>query len=221
LLGRISHPALRQQIDAAEVYLAKLRADPARDPARLSQTIDALNKMRFEAVLGSEIRSTRAGTVVEMMNMDGQTVNQGDPIVSIEYAHTPLNAVLYLPPRSNAKLLRPGMTAEISPVTSRRERHGYLIGKIVSVAKYPSTEAGMMAMLNNAALVRELSPDGPPIAVEIELTPDRTSSSGYRWSSDEGKPLDVTSGTLVGGTFIVASRRPISLVFPMFDRSHH
>jgi hypothetical protein len=111
------------------------------------------------------------------------------------------------------------MTAEISPVTSRRERDGYLIGKVLSVAKYPSTQAGMMALINNADLVRELTPDGAPVAVEVELVPDLSSASGYTWSSDAGKPLDISSGTLCTGSFVVETRRPISLVFPMLDRS--
>jgi hypothetical protein len=219
LLGHIAKPALRQQIAAAEAYVARLKAEPTVDPIRLAQAAEALNRLRFNAELGSEIRSERQGVVVEAKAMDGDTVREGEPILSIEYAHTPLRAVLYLPPRGHAKLLRPGMTAEISPVTSRRERDGYLIGKVLSVAKYPSTQAGMMALINNADLVRELTPEGAPVAVEVELVPDPSSASGYSWSSEAGKPLDISSGTLCTGSFVVETRRPISLVFPMLDRS--
>ena len=186
------------------------------DP-RLQQRI-AAGQARTDAAPGAEIRSARAGVVVEALASDGDTVSVGQPVLSIEDDHAPLRAVIYLPARSNAKLLRPGMTAEISPVTSRRERDGYLVGRVVGVSKYPATAAGMTALLRNPALVQSLSAQGPPIAVEVELAPDATARSGYRWSSDAGSGLDVGSGTLATGSFVVESRHPISLLFPMFDR---
>jgi NHLM bacteriocin system secretion protein len=153
--------------------------------------------------------------VVEMLAMNGDTVKENQPILSVESGHTLLHATIYLRADSNAKLLRPGMEARISPVTSRSERHGYVLGKVQTVSKYPATEAGMMALLNNAALVRDLSASGPPIAIGVAFDPDPGTRSGFRWSSSAGAALELSSGTLCTGTFIVESHRPIGFLFPM------
>ncbi|MEA1671863.1 NHLP bacteriocin system secretion protein [Nitrospirillum sp. BR 11163] len=218
VLGRIIDPALAQQIVSAEAYVRTLAtaSGPGAQETR-AQAQQELDRLRFEAALDHRVISDHDGEVVEVMATNGHAVKPGDPIVSMEYGESPLRAVLYLPPSSNAKLLRPGMTTEISPVTSLRERDGYLIGRVRSVSKYPATQAGMLALLPNPALVDELAPEGPPIAVEVDLVPDARSHSGYRWSSPAGDTLEISSGTLCTGSFVLESRRPIALIFPFLD----
>ncbi|MDG3439607.1 NHLP bacteriocin system secretion protein [Nitrospirillum amazonense] len=220
VLGRIIDPALAQQIASAEAYVRTLATatGPGAGETR-AQAQQELDRLRFEAALDHRVISDHDGEVVEVMATNGHAVKPGDPIVSMEYGESPLRAVLYLPPSSNAKLLRPGMTTEISPVTSLRERDGYLIGRVRSVSKYPATQAGMLALLPNPALVDELAPEGPPIAVEVDLVPDTRSQSGYRWSSPAGDELEISSGTLCSGSFVLESRRPIALLFPFLDKS--
>ena len=84
-----------------------------------------------------------------------------------------------------------------------------------AVAQYPATEAGMLSLFNNTALVRELTRNGPPIAVEVELSRDPSTRSGYSWSSRTGANVELSSGTLAGGTFVVESKRPITLLIPL------
>lgn len=223
VLGHIAHPALQQQIIAARAYVDGLLAEApdaaGRGDVRLARAQDRLHQLELADVLESSLVSERDGVVVEMLVMNGDTVKESQPILSVESGHTTLHATIYLPPGSKAKLLRPGMEARVSPVTSHSEQHGYLIGKVQAVSKYPATESGMMALLNNAALVRELSPQGPPIAVTVAFEPDPRTRSGFRWSSSAGAALELSSGTLCAGTFILESRRPIGFVFPMLRDS--
>jgi multidrug efflux pump subunit AcrA (membrane-fusion protein) len=219
VIARITDPALQQQLAAAEAEVLASRGETSPEgAARRAEAAAALDRLRAQVQLGGEVVSERDGVVVEAMAANGDAIQVGDPIISVEYAHTPLRAVFYLPPQSNAKLLRPGMTAEISPVTSRRERDGYLIGKIRAVSKYPATEAGMLALLPNPGLVRQLAQDGAPIAVDVDLIPAPRSPGGYLWSSGDGEGLEISSGTLCSGAFVVETRRPIALVFPSLDR---
>lgn len=218
VLGRIVNPILQQQIASAEAYVRRLASVPGPDAAASrAQAQRELGRMKFEAALDHAVVSDQDGEVVEVMATDGHAVKPGDPILSVEYGDTPLRAVLYLPPSSNAKLLRPGMTAEISPATSLRERDGYLVGKVTSVSKFPATEAGMLALLPNPALVKELAPEGPPIAVEVEIARDPRARSGYLWSSRAGDRLDISSGALCTAAFVLQSRRPIALIFPALE----
>jgi HlyD family secretion protein len=149
------------------------------------------------------------------MAMKGDALRNGQPVLSVEVDEGHLEAVIYLPPESNAKLLKPGMPAQISPATAKKERFGYLIGKVTAVSQYPSTEQGMLSLFNNTALVRELTRKGPPLAVAVSLERDPATKSGYKWSSSTGARVELTSGTLATGTFVVESKRPISLLIPL------
>jgi HlyD family secretion protein len=200
-----------ERIETAEARQARLR----EVRSRLLQAQNRLDDLVVQHRLASSITSTYDGTVVETMAMKGDALKSGQPVLSVEVDEGVLQAVIYLPPESNAKLLKPGMPAQISPATAKKERFGYLIGKVTGISQYPATEQGMLSLFNNAALVRELTRNGPPLAVEVELLRDPATRSGYRWSSGTGARVELSSGTLATGTFVVENKRPISLLIPL------
>lgn len=219
--------AIEEEINMARVMLQKLsvnRIETAmqRDSAlreartRLTQAHDRLNALRLEHQLAANVVSTHDGIVVEMMAMQGDAVKKGQSILSVEVDDSVLEAMIYLPPQSNAKLIKPGMVAQISPATSKKERFGYLIGSVSAIAQFPATEKGMRATFDNAVLIREMNKSGPPVAVQVELVRDTATTSGYKWSSRSGASVALSSGTLVTGTFVVETKRPISLIIPLF-----
>ena len=169
--------------------------------------------------LASKIISTHDGIVVELLVSLGDKVNANQPVLSVEQPIKELEAIIYLPPQSEAKRIRPGMAVQLSPTTARKERFGYLVGEVTSVSKYPSTDQGMLAIFNNPGLVREMTRQGPPIAVTVALIPDNATKSGYRWSSAAAKDLELSSGTLAAASFTVEVQRPISLVIPMLKQT--
>lgn len=183
--------------------------------AALLAARNRLADAQAQLALGSTLVSPHDGAVVEVLAARGDTVVPNQPVLSVEQAGAALEAVVYLPPLSEAKLIRPGMPVQIAPSTARKERYGYLVGKVTAVAKYPATEQGMLALVNNPGLVRELSRAGPPIAVSVALEPDPSTRSGYRWSSRAGGQLEVNSGTLASASFTVEEQRPISLLIPL------
>ena len=175
--------------------------------------------MSAQLELSSKVVSTHDGLVVEMLVSKGDIVTVNQPILSVEEPARSLEALIYMPPQSEAKRILPGMVVQLSPVTARKERFGYLVGTVTSVSKYPSTEQGMQAVFNNPGLVRELAKQGPPIAVSVALIPDSGTKSGYRWSSSAASQLDLSSGTLAAATFTIEVQKPISLVIPLFKQT--
>lgn len=169
--------------------------------------------------LASKIISTHDGLVVEVLVFAGDTVTANQPVLSVEQPTKTLEAIIYLPPQSEAKRIRPGMAVHLSPTTARKERFGYLVGEVTSVSQFPSTDQGMLAIFNNPGLVREMTKQGPPIAVTVALIPDSTTKSGYSWSSAAAKDLELSSGTLAAASFTVEVQRPISLVIPMLKQT--
>ena len=205
-----------QKLSVEQLESSALRENRLREiNARVLQARNRLNDLMLQHDLASHLISPHDGIVVETMAMKGDAVRNGQPVLSIEVNEGVLEVVVYLPPNSNAKLLKPGMPAQISPVTAKKERFGYLVGTVRAVAQYPATEAGMLSLFNNTALVRELTRNGPPIAVEVELSRDPSTRSGYTWSSRTGANVELSSGTLAGGTFVVESKRPITLLIPL------
>jgi HlyD family secretion protein len=182
--------------------------------AKITVLQDRVNELNFRHASATAQISLEAGIVVEMMATQGSSVREGQPLVSIETEKEILRAQIYLPSAGKVESVKPGMLAQISPVTYGRQRYGYLVGKVVSVATYPATSQGMMRILHNEALVSELMKTGAPVAVSVELEVDPTSRSGYHWSSRAGAGLQVRSGTLATARFIVEAQRPYALVLP-------
>lgn len=172
-----------------------------------------LREARASLAESVEVVSPYAGRVLELMADRGDVVSPGTPILSLEILSEELMAVLYVP-ASAGKQARPGMTARISPSNVKREEYGYMLGEVLSVAEFPSTSRGMQRLLANEELVTKLLEQGPPIQVDVTLTRDTTTPTGYRWSSSRGPDLEITSGTLAEGSIIVRRDRPISLLIP-------
>ena len=205
-----------QKLTVERLQTASQNSDKQHDvAARLKNAEGVLADLMLKSKIASEVTSTHDGVVVEAMAMRGDMVKAGQPILSVEINDDRLQAVIYLPPNSNAKLIKPGMVAQISPATAKKERFGFLISKVINVSQFPSTEAGMLSLVDNPALVRQLSKAGPPIAVTVELIKDSATRSGYRWSSSAGSDVEVSSGMVATGGFVVEEKRPITLVIPL------
>lgn len=218
--------AVQNEISAARQGLLRLSVDQVegddRSQARqreialrLAQARAALDELRLRRELAAAVVSEHDGTVLEVMAAPGDLVGQARPVMSIELVDQPLEAVVYLPAHSSAKLIKPGMRVQVSPVTAQRERFGFIEGQVVSVSQYPATEQGMLALIENPALVRQLARGGAPIAVMVDLLDDPSTRSGHRWSSSAGAGVELSSGTLAMGSFIVEEKRPISLLIPL------
>ncbi len=224
VIAKIAQPQLEAQIQTSKRRLEELVSDANLSPSqqarrdRLKTDIQALEKQLAD---NAEIESSVDGKVVEVRAMVGEHVGAGRPIVAVEVSsggHDELEALLYFDSHTG-KSLKPGMTIEIMPSVVRKERHGVLLGRVRSVESYPSTRAGMMGALRNEQLVESFiqSAGGAPIAVRAELLPDKSTPSGYRWSSGAGPDVTLTSGTQCAGAVITRTHRPIALVFPALD----
>lgn len=169
----------------------------------------------LEAQLEETVRvvSPFAGRVLEVLADRGDVVSPGTVMLSVEVLSEDLMAVLFVP-ASEGKAVVAGMAVRVSPSNVRREEYGSMLGQVVWVSEFPSTARGMTRLLGNEALVTKLMEQGPPIQVNVALTKDAATVSGYRWSSSRGPSLEISSGTLASGDVVVKSERPLALVVP-------
>jgi HlyD family secretion protein len=105
----------------------------------------------------------------------------------------------------------------LAPVSVRKEEFGLMRGVVEEVSDYPVTPQGMLRILQNPTLVAEFSQAGAPIEVTVRLQKTNT-PSGFVWTSADGPPMQITSGTLCEGTITLESRAPITLVLPFLGR---
>lgn len=171
-----------------------------------------LQALALELAQQSTVLSPYAGHVREIRSDVGQLVTEGRALCSVEMVDAPLQAVAFVPPEG--KRIRVGMEAQVSPVTVRREEHGYLLGEVSFISSQPATREGMLRVLGNEILVDQLARGGAPFLVEITLLRDPSTPSGFRWSSGAGPPGAVESGTPLTVRVVVERERPIGLVIP-------
>ena len=199
--------------DAQALLALDLRAGEAARRAAAAQR----RLVSAEAVV-----SPYEGRVVELKHDSGELMQGGAPLLALmpvaEGGGTaPLRLVLYVP-GGDGKKIAPGMVAQVSPSTARREEFGFIAGRVVCVAAAPATEDGMMRKVKNRQLVAELSQQGAPFEVTVALDADPNDPGHYRWSSSHGPGGTLGAGTLADGAVQIREVRLAELVFPALHR---
>jgi HlyD family secretion protein len=173
-----------------------------------------LNALRKELDYTSKVVSPYSGQVLELKVIPGALVSAGTPILSVHPNVKELEAVVYIPARKS-KGIEPGMDVELSPTFVKREEFGFIRAKVTTVAEYPATQEAVMRLFENGPLAQSLASEGPVTEVRVQLIEDKTTPSGFRWSSGKGAPIKVTGGMLCSAQIVTRSQRPVSLIFPI------
>jgi len=229
---------IKEQINSTELSIDKSRNDLQKlsvkrlddkhqkeeDLLDIQQQIETQNQKIFllEKKLdrNTNITSPYTGIVLEIMADVGEVTEQTKSILSLEltgksYKH--LESVIYVA-AANGKKVKTGMEVQVSPTTVKAEEYGFIKGKVSSVSEFPSTEEGMMRVLQNRNLVTMLSGNNAPIEIFAELLTNEKTVSGYEWSSPKGPPLTIHGGTICTTSITVKKQPPISLVIPLLRK---
>jgi HlyD family secretion protein len=83
------------------------------------------------------------------------------------------------------------------------------------VSAFPVTKEGMLSLIGNAEVVAALAAQGPSLEVVTALAPDPGTFSQYQWSSSQGPPLQITSGTTMTARVVVEQRAPMTYLLPV------
>jgi len=200
---RLLRVASRQEAEQPE-FLAGLKKSIREDRRELEAIQDRL-------LHGVKVRAAQVGTVVELFASPGQIVKEGQPLVSISplpAAGVKVKAVLYVAV-ANSLAIRSGMPVSISPWGYDQKKQGLLTGKVNSVIRFTATPAGMMQVLKNRDLVRDLTQAGPVITVWVDLAGDQ---AGLLDSGGSGVPP--LNGALCNASITIGRKRPIAYLFP-------
>jgi HlyD family secretion protein len=205
----------RSTLMATQQQLASLQQQGVGQESQIEQIKRNIRDLEVAAANASQVTSPYLGRVIEVVSNVGDLIGPGARLVTLEEMNAPIDTVLYIP-AAEGKKVQPGMEVRVSPTTVKAEEYGFMIGKVTKVSEYPVTPEGLMRVLRNDSLAQTLASAGAPIEVKVQLIPDPTTPSGFRWSSSKGPPIKVASGTLCSGQVVVQKKRPISYVLPIF-----
>ncbi len=210
---------LQLEADAGQV-LNRNRQGAQETETLLTGAERELAQMESELRTTSDVTSPYTGRVLEVMVEQGSMVDRGRPILIVDQsgkAVKGLEAIIYIP-SVHGKKIRPGMEVQIAPSTVKKEEFGYLLGTVTYVSDFPVTTQGMQRVLKNEQLVTALSGEDAPYAIHADLLPESGNVSTYRWTSAEGPPIRIQSGTLATAGVVVERRRPILMVIPQLRK---
>jgi HlyD family secretion protein len=209
------------QLDAAMKRTQREREKLAADQ-KVAEARRTVASLRERLARVGVVLSPYAGQVVEMKASVGQAITRGAPVLTLsrsEPGKPEIPLVVVYVSAEDGKKLRPGMAAEISPSTTRREEHGFIRGDVEWVADTAASSAGLLRTLQNDQLVRSFTQTlGTPFEVRIRLEADPSGPQGLAWSSGHGPGFSVESGTLAETAVTVRRVRLIALGIPALQR---
>lgn len=202
------------EIKTSEIKVARETQTARNERAKeINKTALDLQQYREQRDSGTKVICRYSGRVIEKLVERGSPVSSKDRIITVEAEDAPMQAVIYVPGGEGKKVLE-GQEIQVSPSTVKAEEYGFILGKVTSVSYFPSTPEGMKVVLRNEELVKELSSKGAPIEVTALLTKDSATKSGYKWSSSQGPPTGIFSGTQATASIVVDRKPPVEFVIP-------
>jgi HlyD family secretion protein len=208
----------RAELTANEQAQAQARAQQAGTGNRVEDVRQQLTELERELEATSKIVSPFSGRIVEVSMETGDLVGVGSRLVTLESEDAPITAMVYIP-AAEGKKVRPGMEVYVSPTTVRPEEYGFMVGTVEKTSDYPVTPEGLRRVLRNQKLIQELTGESAPIEVRVTLIKDPDTPSGFKWSSSEGPPMKIFSGTICSANVTVETKKPISYVLPLVRKT--
>lgn len=209
-----SQEAQIKQFDAQRFeYESKPQENDSEARSHIAEMERDLAQMEQEFEINSSVVSPYAGEVIELKAYPGGTIEAETPVLSIQPGTDSLEVLAYVP-SLQAKEIKPGMEAQISPSIVKREEYGFIRGTVLAVANFPSTKASLMRNFENDSLVTALTSEGAVTEVRVTMRVNPKTPSGFQWSSSEGPPLLLSSGTLCSLQVVTQRQKPLSLLLP-------
>jgi hypothetical protein len=156
------------------------------------------------------------GTVIAPVADVGTVVVQGQDVAYLELTGAPLVAQVFIP-TGDGKRVQPGMSAQVEPSVAPAARHGRMLATVRSVSEYSLSPDRIRTVAGNAVLAEQII-NGPPVLLVTLILHPAAGRSGYAWTSGNGPPFTIGSGTLADASITISTTRPLDAVFGGGDR---
>jgi len=203
-----------------EAVADQKRDDFAEIDRQKQEDIDALQaeaaRLRAEVTIGSVVKAPVAGTIEEIRVGIGDVVSPGTIIATIGRISPQSFEVIAVFSNDMSKRIAPGMDVHVIPASVKKEEHGSIRGRVLSITELGVSNVELNTILRNPQLTNSLMGDTSPLLAKVEVVVDKGTPSGFAWWGGPGPPYLVTHGTRVTVEVIVDRRTPIALIIPAF-----
>ncbi|MGO8900508.1 MAG: HlyD family efflux transporter periplasmic adaptor subunit, partial [Isosphaeraceae bacterium] len=155
------------------------------------------------------VQSPIAARVLDIPVHEGEAVEPGATLATLESPEVAPHAVLYVPADMGYQV-RPGMEARVEPAGSAPGGAGALSGRVVNAGRYPVSRAAIAGMLSDEWRADPTSRGSPLLEVVVALTPEAMAPGPGPTSSDSFP--GIYSGTPCRATITVDRLRPLRLI---------
>lgn len=228
---------IQQQLYETEVNLETTKANLATVISNLEKTY------RFEELTAREqdynkakedlgllllskkyekVYSPYDGNVLGILVNKGDVVTKGTPLVWMEHnSGIPQRDIAHLIygfiPIEEGKRIHIGTLVDVELSNVNTQEYGALIGRVTEVSPFAVSPDTVTKTIHNSGLAGYLT-GGEKATVMIVIEPEVNPNtySGYSWTSGEGPPIKVTTGTVCIIKAIVERIRPLYYLLPIW-----
>lgn len=183
--------------------------------AEIQQLQSDINATERNLWSKSQIISQHRGRILTISTNLGTFVNEGQSLGTIQRLDVDSDMVTLAYFRSgDGKRIQRGMRVQVSPDSVERERYGSILAGVYSVAEYPVSAQEVSSLVGKEDLANALVKDNRNIQLVAELSLDRRTFSGFRWTTSSGPPLKISTATPCDVQVTLEDRSPLSFVIP-------
>ena len=201
-----------------EIELTNLQSRFSANDIREQLSLEAdIIALQTRLAVENSLISPYDGTIIEQKFLPGEIIHAGQALFAVEVdsQSDELIALMYVPAIDNRKI-KPGMTAQMSISSIDSRTQGYLLGRVLSVSRFPVSGISINKWTGNTELTDWiLALNGNSAAeVRVALIKDRGNPSGYMWSNVVGADENaITSGTIFNSTIVYRRQPPLAKAF--------
>lgn len=164
------------------------------------------------------VTSKNSGILSALSVSEGGTVFSGTELARITPRQAGKQVVVCYVPLVNAQKFEKGMKVLVYPAAVDSQKYGHMEAEVLFLEEYATNTNSLAYVLGTGNLVAEqFASNGPIVAVVCKLKTDSSTKSGYYWSSEDGKKLTVSGGTIVSAKVIVEECAPITKLIGKFE----
>jgi hypothetical protein len=197
----------------------KAALDKLASPERLDVLMQVTSPLGWLALLtmavllASIVAWSIFGSMSETVYGEGILVGGGLPD-----AGSAIEAIVFVDATAGTRIAA-DEPARVWPSTVNREEYGFILARVQSVSDTPVTAERFNRIVTNPSLFQDLIGPGSKLEMRTTLQADRSTASGFKWSSSSGPPFKVSSGTRVNVSVVVDRTRPIGKVLPFVRKT--
>lgn len=171
-------------------------------------------RLRVDVSVGSLVRAPVPGRIEEIRVGRGDVVAPGTVIATIGRVAPEAFEVIAVFDNDMAKRIAVGMDVHVRPASVKKEEHGSMRGRVLTISELGVSKAELNVILRNPQLTDSLMGTSAPLLAKIGVFVDKDTPSGFAWWGGRGPPYSVTRGTRVAVDVVVERRTPIALIIP-------